>query len=365
MGRHSRSTSSTGSSISAGAVVAVIAVIALLIAGVWWWLLRDSGNDDTSSDASPVSTQPAARDCTLVPVAASDPELGSLLAASWNEEQASDCIEVERVDSLADAALYVAPQDSASEQALHDAGRTVEGDPAPVAAAPADGAETIYYASALAPAGNISRQQSDAAADVACAAAADYRGTEEAAATAQLAPNLLFLLDTSEAMGPYREAAAGAIGAAALDATEAGSLAALWNYSSPLNPGVTQGWRTNVTYTESGQDVGAAVQRFGIGGTPQTRSAVLAALGNAADQAAATGEPARVVLVTSGTQGDLSDEQFRSALAGLDLTNVSLSVVHVGPSPRDGEVTSAADATAEAPQPAQVDAAVRQAAGLS
>ena len=47
--------------------------------------------------------------------------------------------------------------------------------------------------------------------------------------------------------GPSRyRAAADAIAASAPDISAAGHSVALWNYSSPLNPGVQQGFRRNI-----------------------------------------------------------------------------------------------------------------------
>ena len=69
--------------------------------------------------------------------------------------------------------------------------------------------------------------------------------------------NTLFLLDTSEAMAPFIEPAADAIGETALALGGAGKEVGLWNYSSPLNPGVVNGYRQNLTcllYTSDAAD---------------------------------------------------------------------------------------------------------------
>ncbi|AIT61052.1 vWA domain-containing protein [Corynebacterium doosanense] len=430
MGRHSSSTPSTSAGVNPVlALTAVLVLLALILVGVWWWTPR--GGEQPPATA-------AGEDCTLVPVAATDPELGRLLASQWDGGETKDCINVEFVDSVDQAAVLVAPQSPETDRLVSDSGRSLDGAATPVASTavglagqstvnpaeldPAtvsfpvseqpeasalvadalgvtgplkdnpgslwtataedrvpegsqfsriDDTELVYYAHPLAATGDVSEQQTAAAAEITQWARSVYDGPEasptvdadDPGATGPAA-NVLFLLDTSQAMAPFYDASAHAIGSASLDATGAGSQVGLWNYSSPQNPGVTQGWRTNITYTSAGADLDAAVQRFGLGGEPQTRSSLLAALGNAADQAAATGSRANVVLVTTGTREDLSDEQFRSALAGIDRRNVSLSVVHVGPGQPDAVIEQEADSFTAAPDATAVDGAVRAAAGL-
>lgn len=430
MGRHSSSTPSTSEGVNPVlALTAILVLLALILVGVWWWTPR-------GSEQAPATA--AGEDCTLVPVAATDRELGRLLASQWDGAETKDCINVEYVDSVDQAAVLVAPQSPETERLMSDSGRTLDGDAAPVASTavglagqstvnpaeldPAtvsfpvaeqpeasalvadalgvtgplsdntgsawtataedrvpegsqfsriDGTGLVYYAHPLAASGDVSEQQTAAAAEITEWARSAYDSPEtspevEAGDTAAtgLAENVLFLLDTSEQMTPFYEAAADAIGGSSLDATGAGSQVALWNYSSPQNPGVTQSWRTNLSYTSAGEDLNAAARLFGLGGQPQTRSSLLAALGNAAEQAAATGTRANVVLVTTGTQGDLSDEQFRGALAGINRENVSLSVVHVGAAPADAVIEQEADSFVAAPDAAALNNAVRRAAGL-
>ena len=86
-----------------------------------------------------------------------------------------------------------------------------------------------------------------------------------------------------------------------------------------------------------------ALQQFGTGGVPQTRSAVTAAVANAADQAAGTEQKAKVLLVTTGTAQDMDDPTFQQALADAKSDNVSLSVVHIGPGEKDAVLDDAAD----------------------
>lgn len=447
MGRHSDGKNNY--SLSAGAIVAVVVVIALIVAGVWWLLQRD-GSSANGEEA------PAAegRECTLVPIHATDDAVGELVVAglSGESEDGEECTDVELVDSLDDAALLIAPDSPDTEQLLADAGRETEGEPVAVASSPVglsgaeeteatdvdpadvsfptdaqpeaaqlvadalgaegdlsespdaswtattqgltpdgetfspiDDLELVFHAFPLTETDTVSAQQVDAAAGLAATAGDGYEGpdtsseveesaaptTEEAApeeqeetqAAAELVPNTLFLLDTSEAMTPYADAAAASIGDAAVAATDAGNLAGLWNYSSPLNPGVTDGWRRNITYTDAGDDIAWAAERFGNAGQAQTRSAVLAAVGNARDQANETGQPARVVLVTSGTAGDMGDEQFRSALEQAGDDNVQLSVVHVGPGEPDAVLQEAAGEFLTAEDGAGISQAVQQATG--
>ncbi|QGU04556.1 hypothetical protein [Corynebacterium comes] len=179
----------------------------------------------------------------------------------------------------------------------------------------------------------------------------------------------LILLDTSAgttaAFGDRSiyAASAAALAPISRDLGAGGQQVALWNYSSPLNPGVTQGWRRNVNFSDGAQAADAIV-RFGTGGVPQTRSALVAAAANAADQARATGEPARVLLITSGTAQDMDDESFRRAYAeAVGDADVSVETVHVGGGQVDGLLAELTDHTQIA-DPAQLEAGLRAAAGL-
>ncbi|MDK8449958.1 hypothetical protein [Corynebacterium mastitidis] len=150
----------------------------------------------------------------------------------------------------------------------------------------------------------------------------------DAAEAAPAQPQTLFLLDASAQMAPQFDATRARL------AEEAAALeqpVALWNYSSPLNPGVTRPWRDNVGFGPA-QEITPVLNGFGTGGVPLTRTSVLAALRTAAEQAQATGQPARVVLFTSGTAPeDLDDAAFGRQLAStLENPQVSLEVVQVG-----------------------------------
>lgn len=181
-----------------------------------------------------------------------------------------------------------------------------------------------------------------------------------------VAPNTLFLLDTSANLTPYFGPVSQAVADAANAAGEDGGQVGLWNYSSPISESATVGYRQNVAYGPA-ENVAFAVSQFGTGGVPQTRSAVIAALGNAADQAAETGSDARVVLVTTGTEQDMDDETFSAALKDARAQGVSLSVVHVGDGEKDAALEQLADVSSAITDPSDSAAdakAISAAAGV-
>lgn len=157
-----------------------------------------------------------------------------------------------------------------------------------------------------------------------------------------MAANTLLLLDTSSAMTPIFGPVSQALGTTASDLANDGSTVSLWNYSSPISETATVGFRQNLGFGD-GNAVAGTLGGFGTGGVPQTRSAVVAAVANAADQAAGSGDKARVLVVTTGTQQDMDDTQFTAALKGAASKDVSLSVVHVGEGSIDDALKSAAD----------------------
>ncbi|QGU07327.1 hypothetical protein COCCU_06965 [Corynebacterium occultum] len=155
----------------------------------------------------------------------------------------------------------------------------------------------------------------------------------------------LFLLDTSAQMNSdfgdrsRFEAGAATIADIAPRLGATGRASSLWNYSSPINPGVTKGYRTNLGFGR-GTTVANSVQLLGTAGVPQTRDALAAALQVAGDRARETNAPAKVMLFTSGTADDMSDEQFQSLLDSLP-GNVELAAFHLGP----GEIDPVLNAT--------------------
>ena len=166
-------------------------------------------------------------------------------------------------------------------------------------------------------------------------------------------------------MAPMYGPVSKALGTTASDLAADGGAVSLWNYSSPISETATVGFRQNLGFGD-GNAVSATLGGFGTGGVPQTRSAVVAAVANAADQAAGTGDKARVVVVTTGTEQDMDDAQFTSALDDAASKDVSLSVVHVGEGNVDAALKSAADSftSVDSADEATVSEAITKAAGV-
>ncbi|OFS23242.1 VWA domain-containing protein [Corynebacterium sp. HMSC04H06] len=186
------------------------------------------------------------------------------------------------------------------------------------------------------------------------------------AATPGAAESTLFLLDTSDQMAPYFDAAAGGVAAAADGVGGEDKAVSLWNYSSPISATATVGYRQNLGFTDGGETAGV-VNNFGTGGVPQTRSAIVAAANNAADYVRESNAPARVVLVTTGTDDSLSDGDFAAQLADAKDRNVEISVVHLGDGEVDKALEDAADYFDKVDRPADgaaVTKAVSTAAGV-
>lgn len=154
------------------------------------------------------------------------------------------------------------------------------------------------------------------------------------------AADTLLLMDTSDAVGPIFAPVSNSVADTARALGADGHQVALWNFSSPLTPGVTQGWRSNTGFGSAEEAANTAVS-FGIGGEPQSRSAVLAASRSAAEQAATYGA-ARVVVVTTGTAADMDEQRFTSRLKELQ-GDATLSVVHVGQGEVDPALKEVAD----------------------
>lgn len=192
---------------------------------------------------------------------------------------------------------------------------------------------------------------------------ADQDADDSAAAGSPSEPNkTLFLLDTSANMSEFNDPAADVIDAAVGDITGAGHEVALWNYSSPLTPGVTKGYRGNVAFTGDADSVAGTAHRFINDGQPQTREAVGAAVAYAETEAT-TDAPVRIVLITSGS-ADAADEYAVQALDEAKDKGVSLSIVRVGDGEADDQLADAAEFTTDATTPDDLDAAIRAAAGL-
>ncbi|HCG2963345.1 TPA: VWA domain-containing protein [Corynebacterium striatum] len=184
-------------------------------------------------------------------------------------------------------------------------------------------------------------------------------------AGATFADNTLVLLDTSDGLAPYFNPVTQALAETATALGEKNGLVSLWNYSSPISETATVGYRQNIGFGEAGP-VAFAVQQFGTGGVPQTRSAVTAALTNASEQAAGTGKNAKVLLVTTGTAQDMDDSTFKQVLKEAESKDVTLSVVHVGDGDKDPVLDDAADpftAVTDPSDEAAVAKALKAAAG--
>ncbi|MEQ9999857.1 vWA domain-containing protein [Corynebacterium sp. KPL4015] len=183
--------------------------------------------------------------------------------------------------------------------------------------------------------------------------------------TVEMAPNTLLLVDTSANMTAMFDATQQALSGTAEKLSDNNSQVALWNYSSPISEAASVGYRDNLGFG-NGPAVPKTLAAFGTGGVPQSRSATIAALNTAADQAAGTNRKARVVLVTTGTELDMDDAQFAAALDGAKSDNVELSVVHVGPGAIDEQLKNAADnfTSVDAGTQEDLNAAMDKAAGV-
>jgi len=469
-----------------GELIALLVVLALIAAAVIWWL-STRGDDAGSTEAQP-------EDCVagelVLPVAASDKGAGQSLVDAYGASSPvvrDYCVKPQLVDSVADAAVFVAPNTAVTHQSLESAGRTpavsdaqpayseavgvagkdevkledltadklrfavseesaasalvasqVAGNDNDAVQALTDqrigsaaelnadageylataedavpeglkftpvGADAVYTAFPLNQNDKVDENQARAGQDFARfatehfdgsakdqpavsdlvwaaalpaggeaitadakedgdaqnAADADKAVDEAGSNAAALQPeNTLFLLDTSDAMSPYIQPAKDAIANTALELGAQGKQVGLWNYSSPLNPGVAVGYRQNITVSPDADSVAVAVRRFLTGGVPQTRQAVEAAAG-----AYGTGDAkTRIVLVTTGTADAGDDKAFEDAVRGAADEKVEITVVRVG----EGEADQAVEAlSAKAVDAAQADAiedAVKQASGL-
>lgn len=183
--------------------------------------------------------------------------------------------------------------------------------------------------------------------------------------TVELAPNTLLLVDTSANMTAMFDATQQALSGTAGKLSQNNSQVALWNYSSPISEAATVGYRDNLGFG-NGAAVPETLAAFGTGGVPQSRSATIAALNTAADQAAGTNQKARVVLVTTGTELDMDEAQFAAALDSAKSDNVELSVVHVGPGAVDEQLKNGADnfTSVDAGTQEDFNAAMDKAAGV-
>lgn len=369
--------------------------------GVSRQILDSAGRSIAVSDPKPVSSQAvgvAGRgevkledltiDKVLFPVR-DNPTASALVASqvAGNANAAVQALTAQRIDSAANF-------DAANGKVLATTETTVpEGSTfTPV------GAKAVYVAFPLNQSDRVDENQARAGQDFARVAAEQFDGSEKdqpvisdlvwAAAlpaggeaitgdTAQkgsdsdgadpanhagslAAADTLFLLDTSDAMAPYLQAAKDAIADAAVELGAQGKQVGLWNYSSPLNPGVQVGYRQNITVSPDADSVAVAVRRFLTGGVPQTRQAVEAA----ADVYGGLETTTRVVVVTTGTADAGNDQAFLDAVRGAAGDKVEITVVRVGGGEVDQALESVAAHTADAEEPGDIAGALNTVVGL-
>ena len=469
-----------------GELIALLVVLALIAAAVIWWL-STRGDDADSAEAQP-------EDCVagelVLPVAASDKGAGQSLVDAYGASSPvvrDYCVKPQLVDSVADAAVFVAPNTAVTHQSLDSAGRTpavsdaqpayseavgvagkdeikfedltadklrfavseesaasalvasqvvgndndavqaltdqriasaseLNADAGEYLATAEDavpeglkftpvGADAVYTAFPLNQNDKVDENQARAGQDFARFASEHFDGSakdqpavsdlvwaaalpaggeaitadakengdaqnaadpdkaadEAGSNAAALQPeNTLFLLDTSDAMSPYIQPAKDAIANTALELGAQGKQVGLWNYSSPLNPGVVVGYRQNITVSPDADSVAVAVRRFLTGGVPQTRQAVEAAAG-----AYGTGDAkTRIVLVTTGTADAGDDNAFENAVRGAAGDKVEITVVRVGEGEADQAVEALSAKAVDAAQADAIEGAVKQASGL-
>lgn len=159
---------------------------------------------------------------------------------------------------------------------------------------------------------------------------ADASESSDTGASAPAHQDTLLLLDTSTAMAEFLPAQVEALKKRAAEVVSNGYKVALWNYSSPLNPGVTQGWRNNVSFTDDLSLIDATLDGFQTGGLPQTRPALINAM-----QATADHGGGQVYLVTTGSVGFYDDDSFSQMLDAFNDSAVTVAAQHVGPGAHD------------------------------
>lgn len=449
-------------------------VVALVLTAALIWSIAGRGKDPDSQASGPTSEQTCVSGDLALPIAAANETIGRTLIDAYAASKPvvrDYCVQPVYVDTLADAAVYIAPNTPITHQELANAGRTAavaepedvaadvvglathgagsEAAPpvdqvrfpidtpassavaaslltasdndavealtdfrVPSAAAAEGDAQFIATSEAEAPGGwtftpldgavryaaiplnsgdTIDENQSRAGQDFARAAAEQFDAdtapqqpviaelvwaaalptggealtgdvdspteSDEAAVAADgEVLDTLFLLDTSEAMAPYVQAAKQGVAEAAGEVANAGHTVALWNYSSPLSEGVTQGYRRNVGPTPDAAPVQVSVQRFLTGGVPQTREAVAAAVDTVQF-------PARIVLITTGTADAGDDAAFTEMLRRAREAGVRLAVVHVGEGPQDKALEAAATSRQDAKTADEIAAAIKTAVG--
>src|SRR5699024_7498495 len=151
------------------------------------------------------------------------------------------------------------------------------------AQAPAETDEAAEESESVAPSSESATSETSEAAeseDKDAASSESETPSEQASAPAPApaadSADTLILLDTSAGLAGQFDQVTGALANTAHALGADGKAVALWNYSSPLNPGVTVGYRDNLGFG-SGDEAADTIKAFGTGGEPQSRPAIIAA----------------------------------------------------------------------------------------
>lgn len=377
MGRHRSPKSNSG--VAKELVIGCVAVLAVVAALLAWVFLRDTTEHSHSEAAECpkgdltvpyaslgdatvpqqlfddfLATQTRVQDYCVSAFTTAQPGNAALIATSWGTPQ--------------------------TQQQLSEANRTAATDHWPIATLQGTApAEKITRIAPLAAVGSVTEEQSRAAAEFAKFVSAkgltaspsalealnSPAPTPSAPAASPAAPaptaqpantDTLILLDTSESMGPYLAEVTRIAGENAHRVGAAGGHVGLWNYSSPLSPGVTKSWRDNVSLTDDSQGDRAAqaLAGLGYGGVPHTSEALLAADAAAQDYARETGREVRIVVLTSGTADGVPPAELKTPTAA----------IQIGPGARDPQLAKVVRSSVTLADTTALDAEMRKALGL-
>lgn len=173
----------------------------------------------------------------------------------------------------------------------------------------------------------------------------------------------LFVLDTSTGTEAWSQQAKDAMSQTVQSLTPAYN-AALMNYSSPLSPGVSKGWRDNVGFDDE-LSITQALEQLGTGGVPQTREALQHALTVAQEHQV----PTNIILITSGSSDATNNEHLDSLLSDASQGGVQVSVVHVGDTAVDTQLRDAVERAGGSflviKDPSELSNSVHRLAGLA
>ncbi|MDU0477652.1 VWA domain-containing protein [Staphylococcus chromogenes] len=306
-----------------------------------------------------------AKDMALVAEQPGAAAMAALASTGGNNEQAAE--KLKGLIPQADAVQAKKPI-AASEQAVPSGYRWVKPEPAetwPSRVVPLAATTAVSEAQSRAGAefAKFFQTKGLTASPNANAATALATSTKATAHTAALPANTdtLILLDTSDRMSPQLSEVANIVGERAKKIGAAGAHVGLWNYSSPLNPGVTKSWRNNIALTDNSQGANAATAlgSFGTGGVPNTNEALLAAHTAAQEYRAETNREVRILLITTGT----ADQGYAQAV--VDQVKTPVAVIHVGADPADPALAKLGKPAQTVAHPDALGAAVDKALGLN